>query len=129
MAPTIYDFILSGDHGAVKAAIAGSFESLGYQVSQAPNGAMLASRGSNKKTIWLGALAGKDFAITMLVEFFQNDGGELVARVRRDATSGALKGGALGAAKANNAFADAVNTLQDRLGQAGIIQRVVTPQG
>lgn len=120
-----YDFFLSCDLNQAKLTLGQAFEKMGYTVTGTPKGGLLAKRGSMKKTMWLGALAGKDFAMSLVTEFFQHSDGSQVARVNRDMASGALKGGAMGASKANNAYADAVNSLQQELQQAGVLRHVV----
>ncbi|GAB3558904.1 hypothetical protein [Spelaeicoccus albus] len=119
-----YDYFLSCDTNQARLALGQAFEKLGYTVTGTPKGGLLAKRGSTKKTVWLGALAGKDFAISLVTEFFDHPDGSLVARVSRDMAGGALKGGAIGASKANNAYADAVNSVQQDLQQAGVLKGV-----
>jgi hypothetical protein len=115
-----YDIVLSGDQQKAKDLIAQSLTSQGFTVESTPKGGYLAKRGSRAATFWLGAMAGKNFQVTFIVEFFTGDGGSLVARLSRNLAAGALKGGAIGANKTNNAFIDTANALVAATQAAGV---------
>ena len=103
-----------------------ALESIGYAITVNPNGTFQATRGSLAKTLLLGAMAGKGFHVTFLVEFYSDPAGNLIARLNRNATEGALKGGAIGANMTNNAFLEASNALATGLTAAGLLLTTVT---
>ena len=94
-----HDYFLAGDHESGKALVADALTQLGFEVATTPNGGFTAKRGSFAKTMWLGAMAGKNFHVTFIVEFFTDAQGALVARLSRSLGSSGVKGGALGVAK------------------------------
>ena len=98
-----------------------ALEGAGFSVTTNPNGTFQATRGSLSRTLLLGAMAGKKFHVTFTVEFFSDPNGNLVARLNRNVSGGALKGGALGANMTNNAFLDTANALIAALSAAGIL--------
>jgi hypothetical protein len=62
------------------------------------------------------------------VEFFMDPQGRLIARLDRDMAMGALKGGAIGAAKQKRAFEETANGLYQALAGAGVlVTSVVNP--
>ena len=79
-------------------------------------------------TVLFGGLAGRRFQLTFTSEFFIDDQGVLVARLNRNMAGGALKGGALGATKTENAFVELVNviTTDGPGGRAGFTPSAVT---
>ena len=121
-----HDFFLVGDHGFARQFVASTLGSEGFVVSTTPTGGLLAKRGSGAATLWLGALAGKNFQITFVVDFMVDGQGRLVARLNRNMTGGALKGGALGAAKTDTAFKETVNALASALHNAGILAESIS---
>ena len=116
-----YDFFILGDHEAGKAAVGTTLEGQGFAVTSTPSGGLLAKRGSTAATIWLGGLAGKNFQVTFIVEFFVDAQGQLVARLNRNMSSGALKGGAIGAAKTDTAFVQTADALGAALSNSGVL--------
>jgi hypothetical protein len=116
---TSSDFFITGDHEAGKALVASALQSQGFTVTSTPKGGLLAKRGSTAATIWLGAMAGKNFQVTFNVEFFVDAEGKLVARLTRDMASGALKGGAIGASKTNTAFVETAGAIGAALTNSG----------
>jgi hypothetical protein len=118
-----YDLFLSGEQQKAKDVIVQSLASQGFALEQTPNGGYLAKRGSAGATLWLGAMAGKNFQVTFIVEFFTGEDGGLVARLSRNMAAGALKGGAIGASKTNNAFIDTANALVSATQTAGVFTR------
>lgn len=121
-----YDFFITGDHEAARAAVGNKLIELGFELEATATGGLIARRGSLKKTLWLGALAGKDFHVSFIVEYFTDDAGRFVARLNRNMGTGALKGGALGANKVENVFVETVDALSAALSSAGILQDRVT---
>ncbi|MET3566311.1 hypothetical protein SAMN04515691_2921 [Leifsonia sp. 98AMF] len=119
--PAAHDFILLGDHDAGRRLVASALEAQGFLVSATPRGGLLAKRGSIGMTLLLGALAGSKFQVTFLVELMVDAESHLVARLNRDMTAGALKGGAVGAAKVNRAFQETANAIHSALQRAGVL--------
>lgn len=101
-----HDYFLSGDHASGKTLVGDALTQLGFEVIQMPSGGFTAKRGSFAKTMWLGAMAGKNFHITFFVEFFTDQAGNLVARLSRSLGTGMVKGGAIGVAKTETAFGE-----------------------
>jgi hypothetical protein len=106
-----YDIYLSGDAQAAKDLVARVLGEHGFAVESNPNGGFTASRGSAGMTVLLGGLAGKNLQMTFFVEFLSATDGSEIARLSRNTAAGALKGGAIGASRTNNAFADVVNAV------------------
>jgi len=98
-----------------------ALESQGFTITVNPNGTYQATRGSLSKTLLLGAMAGKKFHVTFTVEFFSDPEGNLIARLNRNVSGGALKGGAIGANMTNNAFLETANALFTSFTSAGIL--------
>lgn len=115
------DYFISGDQGAGRAIVAAALEKQGYRIEGNPNGGLSIERGSLGTTLWLGGLAGKNFHVKFIVQFFSDDRGTLVARVDRDMSRGALKGGAIGASKTANAFDETCRALDAELRAQGVL--------
>jgi hypothetical protein len=118
--PALYDFHLSVDPETAKALTAPVAEADGYVLNSLPDGNWTATRGNLTRTILLGAFAGKNFHLVFQLQFFAEGTGSVV-RLNRDMAGGALKGGAIGASKA----ADAFQNLSHALGQAFIAQQAL----
>ncbi|MFF2050228.1 hypothetical protein ACFVU2_01385 [Leifsonia sp. NPDC058194] len=116
-----HDFFLLGDHEAAKQLVASALHAEGFTVSTTPAGGLLAKRGSGAATILLGAWAGKNFQMSFLVDFMVDEHGRLVARLNRNLAGGALKGGAIGAARTDSAFQQTANAIAGVLQPAGIL--------
>jgi len=116
-----YDYFITGDHTAARDLIADSLTEQGFTVEAAETGNFVIKRGSMGATVWLGAMAGKNFHVSFTVEFFVDPEGRLVARLNRNMANGVLKGGALGASKTDTAFVDTANTLAAALSDAGVL--------
>lgn len=106
-----HDYFLAGDQETGKALVANALTQLGFEVTPTPNGGFTAKRGSFTKTMWLGAMAGKNFHVTFVVEFFTDPQGNLVARLSRSLGGGMAKGGAIGVAKTETAFGETAASL------------------
>ena len=117
---SVHDFFISGDHTAARAQFARALEAQGFELSETPKG-LLAKRGSLPLTILFGAMAGKKFHVTFIIEFFVDDSGQFVARLSRDIAAGALKGGAIGANMTNNVFVDTAAGVTAALQTTGIL--------
>lgn len=116
-----HDFFIAGDQEAGKALVARALESQGFAVSGTPKGGLLAKRGSTAATVLWGGLAGKKLQVTFTVDFMTDQNGNLVARLTRDLASGALKGGAIGAAKTNTVFQESADAIGHALSDAGVL--------
>lgn len=123
-----HDFFLLGDHDAACHLVASSLQGQGFTVTATPTGGLLAKRGSAAATVWLGGLAGKNFHVSFVVDFMVDQQGRLVARLNRNMAGGALKGGAIGAAKTNTAFEETANALAGALHQAGVLAESISQQ-
>jgi hypothetical protein len=118
---TSYDLFLSGDHAAGKQLIATALHDDGFDVTTTPEGNFLVKKGSMGLTIAFGAMAGKKFHTTFSIDFFSNADGQLVARLNRNLTGSALKGGAIGANMANTRFGATYGSLMTALQGAGVL--------
>ncbi|GIT82137.1 hypothetical protein LLS1_38060 [Leifsonia sp. LS1] len=116
-----HDFFLLGDHEAARQLVVSALQSEGFVVTTTPTGGLLAKRGSAASTFWLGAWAGKNFQVSFLVDFMVDQQGRLVARLNRNMAGGALKGGAIGAAKTDAAFQETANAIAAVLHPAGVL--------
>jgi hypothetical protein len=116
-----YDFFTRGDHQAAKNLVAQTLNGHRFTVEGTPSGGYLAKRGSAKKTFWLGAMAGDDFQISFLIEFFVDQQGQLVTRLNRNLAGAAFKGGAIGASKTDTVFVETANALGAVLSGSGLL--------
>lgn len=123
-----FDYFLLGDHHSARTALQRALETQGFTVTATPNGGLYAKRGSTARTVLLGAMAGSKFVVNLIVDFMTDDQGRLVARLHRDMTSGALMGGALGAAKTATVFGETGDAVAATLVQQQVLaQRVDNP--
>ncbi|WP_423919813.1 hypothetical protein ACPEEZ_13025 [Frigoribacterium sp. 2-23] len=122
MAENSYDYFFSGDHDSARRLIDQTLQNQGFSLEILPNGSTKATRGSLAKTLLLGGLAGKGFHITMFVQYFVDEHGRLVARLHRELGGSMIKGGAIGAAKGQNAFADVANALNQAAAAGGHLE-------
>ncbi|MFJ8894694.1 hypothetical protein ACIRCZ_08930 [Leifsonia sp. NPDC102414] len=116
-----HDFFIIGDHENGRRIVASALQSEGFAVTASPAGGLLAKRGSTAMTVLLGGLAGNNFQQTFLVDFMVDQHGRLVARLNRNMAGGALKGGAIGAAKTDSAFQQTANAIAAALHGAGAL--------
>jgi hypothetical protein len=114
-----YDIFISGDAQAAKDLVARIVGEQGFTAETNPNGGLTAKRGSAGVTFLLGGLAGKNLQMTFFVEFLAAPDGSLDVRLHRNTAAGALKGGAIGASRTNNAFVDLVNAIAAAAQAAG----------
>jgi len=116
-----HDFFIIGEHENGRRIVASALQSEGFAVTATPAGGLLAKRGSTAMTVLLGGLAGNNFQQTFLVDFMVDQHGRLVARLNRNMAGGALKGGAIGAAKTDSAFQQTANAIAAALHGAGAL--------
>ncbi len=93
----------------------------GFTVQVAPNGSLDVSRGSLGTTVVAGALAGQDMHVRFDVDIEPSGNGS-VARVRSSGVGGFLKGGAVGASKANDVVRNAAHQLGTQLAAQGVLE-------
>ncbi|HEX4443381.1 MAG TPA: hypothetical protein VHZ81_07390 [Galbitalea sp.] len=106
-----YDIFISGDAQAAKDLVARVLGEQGFSAESNPNGGLTAKRGNATATAFLGAMAGKNLQMTFFVEYSEATDKSLDVRVSRNLAASALKGGAIGASRTNNAFVDLVNAI------------------
>ncbi|MFT4122225.1 MAG: hypothetical protein QM635_00150 [Microbacteriaceae bacterium] len=102
--PSAIDYFLSTGIDEVRSATVQTLGDNGFRVTTLPDGNLVAERGSLGATVALGALAGSRFHVKFPVSFFTAPDGRTVVRLSRTAAAGAIKGGALGAARTAKAF-------------------------
>ena len=119
MASTI-EFELTGDHVAAKQLVLSTLSSAGWGVAARDEWNYTLTRGNKTKSLWLGGAAGKDFYIPFELSFSAEQSGHLIARLSRNAVGGALRGGAIGATKTSNVFAETADLIGNTTTQAGI---------
>lgn len=118
-----YDFILTGEPGAVHQIVFDALAGLGHRAAPLADGTFAISRGSGAATFWLGAFAGKNFHTKFSLQFFDSEGGT-VARFTRVGALGGLKGGVIGNSKTIDFFNEAARTIDAAARQAGILGSV-----
>jgi hypothetical protein len=107
----VYDIYFSGNAQTAKDLVARVLVEQGFALESTPKGGWAAKRGSAGMTALLGGLAGKNLQMTFFVEFLAATDGSPIVRLGRNTAAGALKGGAIGANRTNNAFVDVVNAV------------------
>lgn len=119
------DFFIAGDQAEARQLVEKLLTDQGYRLTATPNGKTMLERGKKSSTVWLGALAGKNFYVSYLAEYFGGQNGEVVARVTSN-TAGGILGGAIGVAKAAGAYDELVAVLQQQLQASGRLVNVVS---
>ncbi|MDP9026134.1 MAG: hypothetical protein M3N46_01085 [Actinomycetota bacterium] len=119
MASTI-EFELTGDAEGAKQLVLAALSNSGWTVNAKDAWNFEITRGSKGKSLWLGAMAGKDFYIPFSLGFSSDPNGHLVARLSRDSVMGAVRGGAIGASKAATVFGETADTIGAAATSAGI---------
>lgn len=116
---SMIEFVLTGDQDAAKKVVLDATVQQGFAPTARDAWNFDIARGSNGLSIAFGALAGRRFYLKFEVGFSVDTEGRLVARLSRDATGSALRGGALGVTRAATAFqevADAIGAATTRAG-------------
>ena len=113
------EFTLSGDQTAARDIVLAATAAQGFAAQATNEWSYLLTRGSNGKTLLLGAMAGKDFYLKFGVDFSVAVDG-FVARLSRDVAGSALRGGVIGASKASDAFQQVADAVGAAATQAGI---------
>ncbi|ROS61099.1 hypothetical protein EDF38_0181 [Frigoribacterium sp. PhB160] len=111
MADSSYDYFFSGPHDDARRLIDQALVHEGYRLEAMPNGTTKAVRGSLAASLLVGGLAGRGFHVVLYVQYFVDDHDRLVARISRELGLAAVKGGAIGAARAHSAFVEAATAL------------------
>ena len=105
-----YDFHLTVPPHEARARVRQSLSSQGFEVTDTPNGSLVAKRGRLGLTLLVGAMAGNSMHVSFDLQFFSEDAGSVV-RFNRSLAGGALKGGALGASRTADVFQNAAHQL------------------
>lgn len=116
-----YDFFLTDTVDGAKAKAHKVLEEQGYQVSSTPQGNLAGEKGSVGLTVAFGALAGKSMHMRFEAQFFSDAQQRIVVRLNRNLSGGALKGGAIGAARTSTAFQNLANAMGTALHGAGVL--------
>ena len=114
------EFELTGDQEAAKQLVLATLSADGWAVAAKDAWNFEITRGSKGKSMWLGAMAGKDFYIPFSLGFSADPNGHLIARLSRDSLMGAVRGGAIGASKAATVFGETADMIGTAVTQAGI---------
>jgi len=114
------EFVLTGDQEAAKKVVLDATVQQSFTPTARDAWNFDLERGSNGLTIAFGALAGKSFYMKFQLGFSADAEGRLVARLSRDATGSALRGGAIGASKASNTFQEVADAIGAATTQAGV---------
>jgi hypothetical protein len=117
---SMIEFVLSGDQEAAKKVVLDATVAQGFRPLSHDAWNFDIERGSNGLSIAFGALAGKSFYMKFQVGFSVDAEGRIVARLSRDATGSALRGGVLGANRASNTFQEVADAIGAATTQAGI---------
>lgn len=112
-------YAIAGDVEAAKRTVFDTLVAHGYSVTTLGETTYRAERGNKTKTFWLGGLAGKDFHFAFGLEVI----GQQIRFGQRVAGT-FFKGGAVGMAKADKAFAEVDTAVRNALGAAGALAAV-----
>lgn len=115
------DFLLSGDHDASKTLVTSTLGSLGFELATLPTGIISVSRGNEWLSLLVGGLAGKSFYVRFLLSFAPDADNLLLAKLEKSAAGSAVRGGALGFKRSNDAFAEAVGAIGDAAVRSGLL--------
>lgn len=114
------EFLLSGDPAAAHRVVTDALTAQGFATEPYTNGWLKATRGSAAKTALFGGLAGNNLHITFLLFLGIDPEGRPTARLDRDLTMGALKGGAIGASKTAAVYVETRDAIGAAATQAGV---------
>lgn len=115
------ELILAGSDTQTVPTVIAIAEELGYTATTPEPGRIKLERGSLNKTVVLGALAGKNFHISFTFDVGVDQLGNTWLRFDQDGALGAIKGGAIGYAKAKNAYAAFVDALRAEVSRRGLL--------
>lgn len=101
--------------------VGASLAEQGFTVQDAANGSLEVSRGSFGTTLVAGAFAGEDMHVRFDVDLLPAENGS-IARVNGPGAGGFLKGGAIGASKANDVVREAAHRLGTQLSARGVLE-------
>jgi hypothetical protein len=117
---SVVEFSVTGDHVAARDVVLNAVSAAGFTAVADGTWKYQLSRGNKTTTFWLGAMAGKNFHLTFVLDFSVDDSGAFVARLSRDVMGSALRGGAIGASVASTEFQLLLDSVGTTTTQAGI---------
>ncbi len=115
------EFLLSGDAANAQRVVTDALVGEGFAIEPISDGWSKITRGSMAKTVWLGAMAGKNMHVSYLLAFGTDPEGRPLARLDRDLAVGALKGGAIGASRTEDIYRAALGAIHSAATDAGIL--------
>lgn len=119
-----YSFLLSDSIESARPRIVSALAANGFASEPLSNGGLVATRGSARRTLLLGGLAGKHLHMRFEVQFLTDtrpEGDRVVARISRNLTAGALAGGVIGATRTASVFDELAGRIRDNLAHAGVL--------
>jgi hypothetical protein len=115
------ELILSGNDQQTVPVVIEIARGLGYEATQPSQGSIKLERGNLTKTLFLGAMAGKNFHISFTFDIGVDQFGNTWLRFDQDGALGAVKGGAIGYAKSKTAYAEFIDTVRAETTQRGLL--------
>ena len=113
--------LVRGDLEETRALLAEFFTAQGWRVHETTPARLDVETGSLRRTVLLGALAGRRFHLRARLELAEVPGGTRV-RYRWGATVGRTLGGAVGWARAGRRHAETAEVLVERLRADGLLR-------
>ncbi len=114
--------VVRGDRDAAQAAVEEFFLGRGWRPRERGVGRTDYERGSRRRTILLGALAGQRFLLTAQIELRERDGTTDV-RYRWGVGAGLALGGTLGRRRADRVHEQTAMALEEHLEASGLLLR------
>ncbi|WP_422115649.1 hypothetical protein [Brachybacterium sp. UNK5269] len=114
--------VVRGDREAARAAVEEFFVGHGWRPRERGVGRIDYERGRRRRTILLGALAGRRFFLTAQIELRETDAATDV-RYRWGLGAGLALGGALGRRRADQVHAETAAALERHLEASGLLIR------
>lgn len=114
--------VMRGDEQAARADVAAFFEARGWVPRVREDGSIAYERGSRGRTVLLGALAGRRFFLTGIIET-REDAHTTDVIYRWGPSEGLALGGTMGRQRAGRAHAETADALQKHLESTGRLLR------
>ncbi|GAA1490880.1 hypothetical protein [Brachybacterium sacelli] len=121
--PVPVELVVRGDRAGVQATLEEFFLGRGWRLRERGDDRLDVERGSRRRTVFLGALAGKAFYLTARIEIRAGEHAT-VLRYRGDAGAGAALGGILGRHRAARAHQETAAALAGRFESEGRMVQV-----